>query len=113
MRQAKASQRAALAGFDSTVLQALKEVEQSLVAYGAELDHRQALVEARTKARRTYELAHDQFIAGASSQLDLLTAEQSLVAVEAAVAASNSAVAQDQITLFKALGGGWSAPVAR
>ena len=36
-----------------------------------------------------------------------LCAEESLVATHAAVAASDAAPVQDQIALFKALGGGW------
>ena len=113
VHQAKAGEQAALAGFDSVVLQALRETEQSLTAYSAELDRREALAEAQDRARRGYELAHGQFLAGATSQLDLLTAEQNLVSAESAVAASDSAVTADQITLFKALGGGWGAPAAK
>jgi outer membrane protein, multidrug efflux system len=41
------------------------------------------------------------------SNLDLLTTEQSLVALDAAVASSDAALVQDQIAVFKALGGGW------
>jgi len=52
-------------------------------------------------------MAHGQFIAGAVSDLDLLTSEQQLVATDAAVAGSDAALAQDQIAVFKALGGGW------
>jgi outer membrane protein TolC len=52
-------------------------------------------------------MAHDQFLAGSVSNLDLLTTEQSLVAVEASVASSDAALVQDQIAVFKALGGGW------
>jgi outer membrane protein TolC len=37
----------------------------------------------------------------------LLTAEQSLVAIDAAVASSDAALVQDQIAVFKALGSGW------
>jgi NodT family efflux transporter outer membrane factor (OMF) lipoprotein len=109
LRQAKAQERAALAGFDSVVLQALKETEQSLATYSAELDHYRALAEAQSKAARAYELAHGQFLAGASTQLDLLATEQSLVSADASVAASHAALAQDQIAIFKALGGGWGA----
>jgi NodT family efflux transporter outer membrane factor (OMF) lipoprotein len=108
VRQARAGEQAALAGFDDAVLQALKETEQSLATYGSELDHHTALVDAQTKARRTYELAHGQFLAGATTQLDLLSAEQTVVGAEAAVASSNAALAQDQIAVFKALGGGWA-----
>jgi outer membrane protein TolC len=54
-----------------------------------------------------FDMAHDQFLAGAVSNLDVLTTEQTLVAVDAAVAAADAALVQDQIALFKALGGGW------
>lgn len=116
IRQAKANAAGALAGFDSTVLNALKETEQSLAIYSAALDNRQALADAQTLARSAFTMAHDQFIAGSLSNLDLLTAEQALVAADAAVAASDSVLIQDQIAVFKALGGGWhssaSAPPA-
>jgi NodT family efflux transporter outer membrane factor (OMF) lipoprotein len=109
LRQAKANAAAALAGFDATVLQALKETEQSLAEYGAELDRRQALSDAQENARKAFDLAHDQFLAGALTNLDLLTTEQSLISVDAAVAVSDTALVQDQIAVFKALGGGWGA----
>jgi NodT family efflux transporter outer membrane factor (OMF) lipoprotein len=106
---AKAQAAGALAGFDSTVLQALKETEQALATYGAELDHHQDLVDAQAKAQRALDMAHGQYVAGSVSTLDLLTSEQVLVAADAAVAASDTALAQDQIAVFKALGGGWRA----
>jgi NodT family efflux transporter outer membrane factor (OMF) lipoprotein len=107
VKQAKASAGAALAGFDSAVLQALKETEQSLSAYGAELDRRQALADEQDQAQKAFDLAHDQFVAGALTNLDLLTTEQFLISVDAAVAVSDTALTQDQIAVFKALGGGW------
>jgi outer membrane protein TolC len=114
IRQAKAGAAAALASFDSVVLQALKETEQSLASYGAEIDRRQALAEAQTQAERAFGMAHDQFLAGSLSNLDLLTTEQVLVAANAAVASSDAVLVQDQIAVFKALGGGWQmAKVAR
>jgi NodT family efflux transporter outer membrane factor (OMF) lipoprotein len=107
VRQAKAAQAAALASFDAVVLGALKETEQALVLYGAALDNRQALGDAQEKVHKAFGIAHDQYLAGSLSNLDLLTTEQSLVAVDAAVAASDAALVQDQIAVFKALGGGW------
>jgi len=107
VRQAKAQQAAALASFDSVVLTALKEIEQALSYYGAALDNRQALGAAQDRLHEAFRIAHDQFLAGALTNLDLLTTEQSLVAVDAAVAASDAALVQDQIAVFKALGGGW------
>jgi NodT family efflux transporter outer membrane factor (OMF) lipoprotein len=107
VRQAKAEQAAALASFDAVVLGALKETEQALTLYSAALDNRQALGDAQDKVHAAFGMAHDQFLAGSLSNLDLLTTEQSLVAVDAAVASSDAALVQDQIAVFKALGGGW------
>ena len=104
---AKAAAEGAVDTFDSTVLQALRETETALASYSAELDHRQALGTADDKARRAFEIARDQLGAGSASTLDLLTTEQTLVSADAAVAASDAALAQDQIAVFKALGGGW------
>jgi len=107
VRQAKAAQAAALASFDSVVLTALKETEQALAVYSAALDNRQSLADAQQKTHEAYGMAHDEFLAGALSNLDLLTTEQSLVSVDAEVASSNAALVQDQIAVFKSLGGGW------
>jgi multidrug efflux system outer membrane protein len=107
IHQARAAERGAVAGFDGVVLQALKETDQSLSTYGAELARRQDLTVARDRARQAFDMAHEQFLDGATSNLDLLSAEVTLVAAEAAIATSDGAVVQDQIAVFKALGGGW------
>jgi NodT family efflux transporter outer membrane factor (OMF) lipoprotein len=107
IRQAKASQVAALAAFDQVVLTALKETEQALAQYRSALDSRQALADAQSKIHTAFDIAHDQFLAGGASNLDLLTTEQTLVSVDASVAAADSALIQDQIAVFKSLGGGW------
>lgn len=107
VREAKGSQAAALASFDSVVLTALKETEQALAAYSAALDNRQALVDAQTRIHRSFDIAREEFAAGSVSSLDLLTTEQTLIALDAAVASSDATLVQDQIAVFKALGGGW------
>ena len=89
----------------STVLQALKETEQALAVYSAELDHREALGEAKAKADQALTMAHGQYLAGSVTTLDLLSSDQALVAADAAVAASDASLVQDQIGVFKALGG--------
>jgi NodT family efflux transporter outer membrane factor (OMF) lipoprotein len=112
IRQARAAASGALAGFDSTVLRALKEAEQALTAYAAELDRHAALANARDRADEAYRLAKIQFDAGAASYLDLLSAETTLVAAEQALAASDQQISSDQVAVFQALGGGWEdAPV--
>jgi outer membrane protein TolC len=107
IRQAKAAQVAALATFDSVVLTALKETEQALALYGAALDHRRSLVQAQDRITTSFDIAKNEFLAGGVSNLDVLTTEQSLVALNASVASADAEIIQDQIAVFKALGGGW------
>jgi NodT family efflux transporter outer membrane factor (OMF) lipoprotein len=107
---AKAGAQAALDEFDSTVLQALKETEQALAAYDAEVEHHADLVDAQRKAQAALDMAHGQFVAGSVSTLDLLASEEILVGADTAVASSDAALAQDQVGVFKALGGGWQGP---
>ena len=107
LRQLKAMHEAELETFNSTVLKALTETEQALVAYNAELDRRRALGESQTRARQGFEIASGAYLAGSISDLDLLTSEETLISADAAVAASDTSLVQDQVAIFRALGGGW------
>ncbi len=104
---------ASLAGFDKTVLTALQETETALSAYARELDRRTALQAARDESLKAEQLAELQYKVGTLSFLNLLDTQRTLASAEASLAQSQAAVADDQITLFKALGGGWqdAAPV--
>jgi NodT family efflux transporter outer membrane factor (OMF) lipoprotein len=112
IRQANAADAAALAAFDGSVLQALKETEQALSLYGAELDRNAALTGARSRADEALHLAEGRNRAGALSYFELLTVQQTEIAAAAAVAASDAQVASDQIDVFRALGGGWKTAAA-
>ena len=105
--EARAQASGALASFDSTVLQALKETEQALTTYGAELDHHAALKAAAAKSDEALRLARIQYEAGSISMLDLLTAQTTALGADQALAASDQQVALDQVAVFQALGGGW------
>jgi outer membrane protein TolC len=107
IQQAKASASGALAGFNGAVLNALKETEQALSAYGSELDRHGSLQTARDQSAEALRLAQVRFQNGGASFLDVLDAQRTLVSADAALAASDEALVADQITLFKALGGGW------
>ncbi len=107
MREARAQASGALATFDGAVLTALKEAEQALAVYAAELDHRAALAAARDRAAEALTLAKIQYQAGAASFLDQLQAEATAVAADQALAVSDQAISADQVAVFQALGGGW------
>lgn len=109
MAQAEASSEAALANFDETVLNALKETEQALANYNAALQRNAALADARDASRRAYELAQLQYDAGAISFLDTLVAQTSLIESEMALINNEQQLGSLGVSLFLALGGGWQA----
>ena len=76
-------------------------------ALGSELDRHGSLQMARDQSAEALRLAQVRFQNGGASFLDVLDAERTLVTTEAALAVSDEALVADQITLFKALGGGW------
>lgn len=107
IRQAEAAAQAALAMFDSAVLNALKELETAIARYKAEGERHLALIATRNQTEGAYRLASEAYRAGSLSSLDLLDAERSLVAAEAALASSDATLVDEQILVFKALAG-WS-----
>ncbi len=107
IKQARAQDSADLAQFDSTVLTALKEVEQALTTYNSELKRNAALKSARDNSERAATLAKVQLDNGAISFPDYLQTERLLVQAEADLAQSDQMVIEDQLAVFKTLGGGW------
>ncbi len=106
IRASEAHAQASLARFDAIVLTALSEVEQALASEAAELDRRQALRQARDRDALALTLAGQRFNTGTIGLFEVLDSERSLVADEAAIATSDRVVVEDQVVLFKALGGG-------
>lgn len=98
----------ALAGYERAVLGAWAEVEiqlnghaQQQAQLGEALAQRQAVAESLRIAGR-------RFREGYASHQDELLAERNLFAVEQGVLSLQSGLLQNQVALFRALGGGWS-----
>ncbi len=104
---AEADTRAALASFDGTVLTSLQETETALSAYARALDRRTALKAARDAAEVAVRIVRAQQREGQIDSLALLDGERTFAEAEAALAEMDARIADTQITLFKALGGGW------
>ncbi len=112
IRQARAGADASLARFDGTVLSAIREVEQALARYSGALERNAVLVRGERSSDAAAGLSKLRFDYGADSFLLLIEAERDRANARAALAQSNQEVAEAQISLFKALGGGWQdAPV--
>lgn len=105
--QANAETRAALARFDGKVLAALRESETALDGYGRGLERRDALVAAREATAKVAQQSRLLYRSGRTGYLETLDAERSLAAADAAVADMQAQLAEAQIRVFMALGGGW------
>jgi NodT family efflux transporter outer membrane factor (OMF) lipoprotein len=103
-----ALQEQTLVAYETTVLTALKEVENSLVAYANEQRRRAALTEATRAAERAVELAQSKYGAGMVDFRSVLDAEASLLSFQDQLAQSDGTVASNLVRLYKALGGGWT-----
>ncbi|MGO9991880.1 MAG: efflux transporter outer membrane subunit [Steroidobacteraceae bacterium] len=108
LKQSDAAADAALARFDGVVLNALRETETSLMVYARDLDRNAALRAARDEATEAEQQVQRLYRAGRSPYLSTLDARRTRDASDAALAASDSQIADDQVSLFLVLGGGWS-----
>ena len=104
-----ALQEQALALYEATILQALRDVENALVAFGQEQSRRDTLQSAVTAGQKAFELAQGQYSSGTIDFLRVLDAQRSLLTVQNQLALSEAEVASNLIRLYKALGGGWDA----
>jgi NodT family efflux transporter outer membrane factor (OMF) lipoprotein len=104
--EARADQ--ALAAYEQTVLLALEEVQNSLVAYGQEKLRRDRLLEAVQASQRAVDLVETQYVSGLTNFQNFLDAQRSLFRQQDELAESAGEVVNNLITLNKALGGGWS-----
>ncbi|MGH8818829.1 efflux transporter outer membrane subunit [Achromobacter pestifer] len=105
--EAEANTKAAVARFDATVLNALRETESALVVYARQLDRDTALRAARDQSAEAASQARQLFQYGKTDYLTVLDAERTLASNESALAASQADLSSDQIAVFLALGGGW------
>jgi NodT family efflux transporter outer membrane factor (OMF) lipoprotein len=107
VREAEAKANGSLAAFDGTVLHALQETDQALARLGGAVEREKALANAATASERAAELTRIRYRAGSDSFLALLVAERDRAVARAALAEARADRADAQVSLFKALGGGW------
>ena len=102
-----AQEEQALLYYRKTVLNALAEVEDALVAYAKEHTRHQALAASAEDFRRSQLLALDRYEEGYDTYLDVLEAQRSLYTAQDSLAQSDQLIIDDLIAIYKALGGGW------
>src|SRR5579863_2901406 len=96
-----------LSDYHKTVLSALGNVEDALVAVQQTAEQQLRQQDATDKARRAFEFAQLQFQAGTINILTLLNTETALFSAQDALVQGKFAHTQALLTLYQALGGGW------
>ncbi len=105
---ARVGREIAVAQYDKTIQTAFREVSDALAGratLGEQLRAQSAQVEADTKR---LELSDLRYQSGIASYLDLLDAQRSLFATRQALVLTQLQQLQNQVVLYKVLGGGWS-----
>jgi NodT family efflux transporter outer membrane factor (OMF) lipoprotein len=100
-------EKEAAVAYAKTVLSALHEVENALIAYNTEQNRRRSLQATLAHNRDVLALAHQRYKGGLTMFLDVLDAERAMQQTELSLADSTAAVSTDLVALYKALGGGW------
>jgi NodT family efflux transporter outer membrane factor (OMF) lipoprotein len=96
-----------LTSYHKTVLTALSNVEDALVAVRETAEQQQRQQEAVTTARRAFDFAQQQLAAGTVNVLTVLSTENALFTAQDALLQVKFSRLQALVNLFNALGGGW------
>jgi multidrug efflux system outer membrane protein len=112
IRAQDARTEGALAEYENTILIALEEVENSLVAYTREVERRDALARSVVAAQESVELVRVLYLTGLTNFQNVLDTERSLFQQQDRLAESEGLVVENLIALYRALGGGWDPEAA-
>ena len=94
--------------YESRVLGALQDVEDSLTSLAQEDARRGHLAAAANAAQQAADLSLQLYTAGLRDFRDVLDNQRSLVTLQDSLVTSTASVSTDLVRLYKALGGGWS-----
>jgi len=98
--------------YQKTVITALADVENALVAYAKEHERHKVLVDAVAANRKAVDSATQLYTQGLTDFLNVLVAQRSLFASEDALVQSTRNLSTGLVALYKALGGGWDSESA-
>jgi NodT family efflux transporter outer membrane factor (OMF) lipoprotein len=107
LRLARAQQSEAALAYRGTVLNALREVEDALVAYRTDRAARDKIAVALQSGQTTLYLARDSYTHGLADFIQVLDAERTLTGTRQQLVQADVALISDVVTLYGALGGGW------
>lgn len=100
----------AMIDYERTVLAALGDVENALVALARSREREAALTNAVESARNASLLARNRYSAGLIDFQSVLDTQRSVLVAEESLALTRADGISSLIRLYKALGGGWAPP---
>ena len=86
----------------------MREVEDAATALSADQQQRRYLTDTVAQNREAVALAEQRYESGVSDFINVLDAERALQSNQLSLLASSSAASSDLVSLYRALGGGWS-----
>jgi len=108
LRSASVSRDIAVAQYEKAIQSAFREVADALAGRATLGDQLQAQANVAEAEAVRFRLSELRYNNGVSSYLDLLDAQRSLFAARQALIQTRLAQLQNQVLLYRALGGGWS-----
>ena len=105
---ARASRDIAVAQYESTIQTAFREVADALAGQATYSEQLRAQRAVAAAEQDRFNLSDLRYRSGAASYLDLLDAQRSLFQAQQQAVEANLARLQNQVTLYRVLGGGWS-----
>lgn len=109
--QATAIQQESVATYRRTLQTAFREVSDAIVNLGDYADEEAAFAAQVVASRRALDLAQTRYASGYAAYLDVLDSQRTLNAAQLLYLASRKNRLSAAVDLFKALGGGWQAPL--
>ncbi len=104
---AKAEHKIAIAQYESAIQSAFREVADALAGTATWEEQLRATRAQAEAANKTFELSDMRYRNGVASYLDVLDAQRTLFLAQQGVIQAQLSQLQNQITLYKSLGGGW------
>jgi multidrug efflux system outer membrane protein len=107
---ARASRDVALAQYERSIQTAFREVSDALAGQATFSEQLRAQRAVAASEAERFSLSDLRYRNGAASYLDLLDAQRSLFTAQQQSVEANLQRLQNQVTLYRVLGGGWTAP---
>jgi NodT family efflux transporter outer membrane factor (OMF) lipoprotein len=107
LRMARAQQSEAALQYRNTVLNALREVEDGLVAYRTDRTARDDIGNTVSAAGESLYLAQNRYANGLSDFIQVLDAQRSMAAARQQAVQADITLVDDVVGLYRAAGGGW------